>query len=522
VHNTIKHYDALLVHVPKPNEYYPILGTYELINIIPYGLFSIAAHAQQNGHRVGIVHLGIEQELDPEFSLARFVKDKGALTVGFSLHWHYQAAAVIDQIALLKQKLPATRIVLGGITASYFAKSIVEQFPVDGVCQGEGERTFSKILDQAVGAPLDGIPNLVYPGPNGVVASAERHEPDAEELAGYHYFDAELLVHPEQYLRFCHTPWVRPKGLIKAAYGRGLIRDEKLFTLPTFRGCPYNCSYCGGTRNAYSRFMNRGNFAVIDAKPLILALKNAATAGFRSLLFEYINFPEAEKQVLEIISALSGLPEFYNLIIECRNIPSSRFVTSVGKLVKQGRKVRFNLSADVANDIIRKLHNKPQVSDGKLFDTIELCRMNHVDVEVFFTAGFSRISPNSTKQLREKCEQFIKKGAVAVRVQSGIIEPGSMIYEAPDHFGMERTVNGLGDYIEMHRSKTFPPDLGFTLAGVSPRLHNKQTQQMLCHEFCLINKRFRVEKGKKAGTFSGKLFPVACKILQSMQGLIRR
>lgn len=135
--------------------------------------------------------------------------------------------------ARIKARMPALRIVYGGVFPTYHWHDVLEQEPaVDFVVRGEGERTALRLV-QAIAAGDDpaSVPGIAYRCDGRVVTTGQ-----AEMLANLD--DArvgwELIDHDR------YSYWGGRKAVV----------------VQFSRGCPYLCSYCG-QRGFWTRWRHR-------------------------------------------------------------------------------------------------------------------------------------------------------------------------------------------------------------------------------------------------------------------------
>ncbi len=110
--------------------------------IMPMGLISIGDMLQKDGHEVRILNVGLEKKHNRKFSIEEYIKKFSPHFVGIDMHWYPYMYNSIKLAKIAKENGCIT--ILGGITASIFAKEILELFDfIDGVIIGEGEIPFS-------------------------------------------------------------------------------------------------------------------------------------------------------------------------------------------------------------------------------------------------------------------------------------------------------------------------------------------------------------------------------------------
>lgn len=190
--------------------------------VTPYGILSIAAVLKKDGHTV--------QVFDPFFGNRAFIESVqsfkpdligiSALTASYG-----QAKKIVE---LLRNKLPHTRICLGGIHATALPEKTLQDIPVDFVVLGEGEPVLSEICKNKENFSnfyrYNGIAYL-----NNGVFTANPRKPLIENLddlpfPAWHLLPLEKYFIPPGYIRSCF-------------FSRTLV-------IYSSRGCPHHCIFC--------------------------------------------------------------------------------------------------------------------------------------------------------------------------------------------------------------------------------------------------------------------------------------
>jgi hypothetical protein len=121
--------DCLFVHCPKFNNYYRPIGEYIFVNYMPMGLLALADLLVREGYETEVVHLGVEWMEDQAFSLGAYIAQVKPRIVALSLFWHPQSYEVLEWARRIKEAFPEVFLLLGGLTASFYHREIMEQFP---------------------------------------------------------------------------------------------------------------------------------------------------------------------------------------------------------------------------------------------------------------------------------------------------------------------------------------------------------------------------------------------------------
>ncbi len=193
----------------------------------PLGLGYLAAVMEAEGHTAAIFDLGLEPRQPLEQAIAPLVAFAPDLVGITAMTNNYHSAEAT--CALVKERLGCP-VVLGGPHATVFPERVAADPHVDYVVYGEGEETLRELVRALVAfGPRPGdevlgqIRGLCFTAASGeVIRTPERpliRDLDALPFPARHLFALERYP-------------------LYAANG------ERMVTLLSSRGCPYNCSYC--------------------------------------------------------------------------------------------------------------------------------------------------------------------------------------------------------------------------------------------------------------------------------------
>ena len=199
----------------------------QLVNSYPpLGLAYLAAVLERAGHSVRVFDFGLSPHSELAEDVARvaeFAPELIGLTA-MTNTW-YSAVALADA---LKAALHCP-IVIGGPHATVFPERVAQEPAVDYVVVGEGEETLLElvgVLERSDFSPtaeaLGAVRGLCFMRGGALVKTAERpliRDLDALPFPARHLFD--LWAYP------LYTP-----------------DNQRMLTVLSSRGCPYNCSYC--------------------------------------------------------------------------------------------------------------------------------------------------------------------------------------------------------------------------------------------------------------------------------------
>ena len=133
----------------------------------------------------------------------------------------------ISTLRSLHEVMPDTKLVLGGIHATFTADRILRDYPfVDYIVKGEAEETFPKLMDCIErGATPSGVPGVGFSDNGSVTINNDTLIEDLDSLP----FPARHLL-PDIDYGYMHEN-------IRLTFGR-------FTTISSSRGCPFRCSYC--------------------------------------------------------------------------------------------------------------------------------------------------------------------------------------------------------------------------------------------------------------------------------------
>ncbi|MCB9183583.1 MAG: magnesium-protoporphyrin IX monomethyl ester anaerobic oxidative cyclase [Flavobacteriales bacterium] len=187
----------------------------------PLGLLSIGGPLIDAGHAVEL--------LDADYAPMTFEAivadvercEPDAILLGHS--GSTSAQPIINALTgLIKSRLPAVRIVVGGVFPTYHWRQILEENPsIDVIVRGEGEEVALRLIEAwCTGQELDAVPGLAF-RKNGLPWKTE---------------PAPVLQDLDRY----RVGWELMKGYRYTYWGQ-----RKAVVIQFSRGCPYPCTYCG-------------------------------------------------------------------------------------------------------------------------------------------------------------------------------------------------------------------------------------------------------------------------------------
>lgn len=232
----------------------------------PIGVGYIASLSRQKGHDVSIIDARSEP-LSVEQAAERISVEKPDLLGVSVLTANYLAARSI--VRRVKERIPRTKIVLGGPHASALPQEVLGDTAADFVIRGEGEHALLRLADilQKGNGDLSSVDNLCYRKNGGIILNP--HIERIEELDSLP-FPAWDLIPPRRYPPAPHL---------------FLFKNYPIAPVITSRGCPFSCHFCASGQLMGHKLRVRS--AANVANEIELLVKKY---GVREIHFEDDNF----------------------------------------------------------------------------------------------------------------------------------------------------------------------------------------------------------------------------------------
>ena len=354
--------NVLLIHVSNKSQKFP-----EDIQYIPNGLFSIANELKKKNNHVEILHLGLE-EMDPNFSILDYISLNNIDFVGLTLHWVYQTYPVIKLAQNIKKQFKDIKIILGGLSASYFSSVIMRDLKfIDYIIKGSGEKPFIELIESInlIKYPKN-IPNLVFRDKSGIVIENEvNYFLNDTNIIDTCHTNLSLLKNWTSYLKDVANYFTYFKGL----------EDKFYFPYFTFYGkCKKNCGFCGGSIYSKKDFSHNFNFPL---KKISMDLENLYNNyGVKSISLCTLEY----NQLIDILNELNN-----------KNLNFDHFIELCCGLIIDNNKLDYMVSL-IKNKYFISLNLPLNFLDEKSIDKIKTF-INHSLLNNYNTGIVLAISP---------------------------------------------------------------------------------------------------------------------------------
>jgi anaerobic magnesium-protoporphyrin IX monomethyl ester cyclase len=321
----------------------------------------------------------IDGNIDRDFvsTALRAIESGRVDAVGVSVMGGPQLSTGIAASRAIRARFPRIPIIWGGHFPTICAEAALNVPYVDYAVRGQGEKTFSELLDSLfydVPTPLDAISGLSWRSGDHVVHNQNRAFSPAGLARSLPY---ERLGDPRRYLASTYL------GRRTTGYQAAL-------------GCRFRCTFCGVAA------MFRGKTALPAPERLDLDLKFLTTQfGVDSVIFYDHNFFDREEDTVPLLEVLAK----HQLPWWCfaRSDALLNLSERSWSLVRKSRLRMAYIGAESPSDWM--LHNiRKGTSTDQTLAVVEKCRSNGVIPELSFMLA----PPHDPEGETEKTFNFIR------------------------------------------------------------------------------------------------------------------
>ncbi len=258
----------------------------------PLGLGYIASVLLKNGYQVEILdpskdRLSFDDAVD-------YIIASNPDVIGLSiLTSRYNTSK--ELITKLKEKLPQTKIIVGGVHISALPQISVKELKADYGVIGEGEYTLLELLDYFKGKKkIEDIPGLVYYQDGEIASNQKRYNIDNLDSIP---FPAWQLMDPREYPPMPH---------------QFFFKKYPIAPIMTTRGCPHICTFCAAESIWGRKYRTRSVKNIVDEIELLVT-----KYGVKEIHIEDDNFTLIKKHALDVCNEI--IKRRLNIVWKCPN-----------------------------------------------------------------------------------------------------------------------------------------------------------------------------------------------------------
>jgi len=362
----------------------------------PLGLSYISSYILQFGYKSEIIDCSGQGI--PYSSIPSIVKNKNPKIIGISSTTPVIHRA-IELAYLLKSINRNILIVLGGSHVSVLGEELLEEVnAVDIIVKGEGEITFTEILDMHIRQQIkiEDIKGISYRNKEKIVSNPPR--PNILNIDLIPFPSREVINYPNYRMP---TKW-NFKG--------------PFATVITSRGCPFLCKFC----YVHKMFGRKVRFRSVDniIKELKVLIQNF---GIKDIIFYDDTLTLNKERIVNLCNRI--LIEKINISWGCYSRVDTIDEDIVQIMKKAGcRMISFGVESG-SDEILKRMGKGITVEDS--INAISICNKHKIETSVSVLVGF----PGETVKTIIDTKQFLKRlDPLFVSIFRLIPYPGTILF----------------------------------------------------------------------------------------------
>ncbi len=400
---------------------------------IPVGFFSLSNYLSERGWDCRILNLASRLAKSGYSRTVSELKQINADVVGIDIHWLLHAPGALKAAGLLKSHHPATKIVLGGFSATYFHEELIKCDAVDYVVRGESTELplYELLCAIEKGAGFEDVPNLTWKDGEAYQVNPLSYRPDFIEVDySYKQLFKNMLKHRDF------------RGSLPAASDwlssfSGII---------TCRGCTCRCANCGGSNFSLGRTSVVKRSAEQIVNEAVFA-QNLTPSKAQIMLFGDIRMGDEADIITGLAGAKIANPLRYELFWPANDL-------FLNKLAGTTRKLRLSFSAESHDEQIRRSFGK-DYSNREMEQMIEAALGLGADFTLFFMIGLPFQSVQSVRETYDYCEYLMDQYArnkpgrlvTCIHMLAPYLDPGSPAFLKPEEHGYRLFYRSLSEHL---------------------------------------------------------------------------
>lgn len=449
--------DLLLLHAPSVHDFRKkavmwgpvsdVIPSTPVFEMYPIGFLTIAEYLGRHGYRVRILNAALRMLRSRSYDVRRALAGMDAPVVGIDLHWLVHAQGALELASLVKEQNPRAKVVLGGISSTYFHEVLLRDYPqVDLVLRGDTtEAPFLQLLDALFkGAPLDKVENLSWRDGGKVRVNPLSHSP---ENLDHISLDYRVIVKTAVRYRDIdgHLPYLD-------------WRNRPLTMALPFRGCIHACLACGGSARCYCDILGRKGLGLRSPAKVAQEIASAHELVRAPVFLVHDPRMAGAKYAESLLHELKASGTDAEVIFEYFTPPPEDYIRAVARSTQ-----RFDvqISPESHDDAVRRAQGRPYTTKA-----LEKCLSSTMEagcgkLDVFFMIGLSGQTRESVRSTVKYCGELMERypggqgtGLTAfISPLAPFIDPGSAAFEEPEKHGYRR----LFATFEEHRRALLSP-----------------------------------------------------------------
>lgn len=428
---------------------------------MPMGMLGLADLIDREGYTVRLIHLGIEKQINNHYDAATLIEEEEPDILLLSLHWHFQSHSTIEFAKRIKNISKKVLVGIGGLTASFYAREIMENFScIDFIIQGDAEVPVVELIKSLEHKQsLQKIPNLVYRSSKDIIHSNPiTFVADEAILNNIHYHRLDLFKnHPYYSSKLCYS---------YNTIDKGLLQNNELY-IPLGRGCNVNCIDCGGSKEAFKLTCNRKDITIRKVEAVardILTLYDQYNITKINLCFDAL----LHSKNMDYFKNLFSLIRKHTQEIGCNffawfSLIDEDFIKHYKQTFNIEQSTLF-ISTTHLSERIRSQHGGIDFDYDQLKNIVQIITHNKISC-VLCNYYHPYESKEDTINKVAVSSELAKKYGVSFIHEIPELEPASL-WDLENEKGIEKSRSCFMDYYQYNKTffmlrLGFPEDLGY-------------------------------------------------------------
>lgn len=462
--------DLILLHPPSifnfrelPIFYGPIsdvIPSSSLFENYPIGFITLSEHLNRNGISVRVVNLALKMLRDRSFDPEAFVARLDPVAFGIDLHWLPHVDGSLTLAELVKKHHPGTPVIFGGLSATYYHREIMADYPfVDFILCGDSTEEPLRLLMEAIknGGDFATVPNLVWrDGRGGVVDNGISYRPPNLDHVHFDY------SHPLKMTVKYHDP----SGYLPF---RNWLSNPVMAVF-SCRGCLHDCVSCGGSASAFHRLCGRDRPAFRSPELLAKDIRAIAACTGAPVMVVGDLLQAGRDYAERFLRAMRRYRIENEIAIEFFHPPPAEFVRLVSDSL-----INFNveISPESHDPRVRRAFGKNygnaelEASVAALIDST--CRR----LDLFFMVGLPyqdyRSVMDTVEYGGELLRRFGENGTLLPMIAplAPFVDPGCRLFEEAERFGYRLFARTLREHRQAMLMPTWKQRLNYETSWMS-------------------------------------------------------
>lgn len=462
--------DLILLHPPSifnfrelPIFYGPIsdvIPSSSLFENYPIGFITLSEHLNRNGISVRVVNLALKMLRDRSFDPEAFVARLDPVAFGIDLHWLPHVDGSLTLAELVKKHHPGTPVIFGGLSATYYHREIMADYPfVDFILCGDSTEEPLRLLMEAIknGGDFATVPNLVWrDGRGGVVDNGISYRPPNLDHVHFDY------SHPLKMTVKYHDP----SGYLPF---RNWLSNPVMAVF-SCRGCLHDCVSCGGSASAFHRLCGRDRPAFRSPELLAKDIRAIAACTGAPVMVVGDLLQAGRDYAERFLRAMKRYRIENEIAIEFFHPPPAEFVRLVSDSL-----INFNveISPESHDPRVRRAFGKNygnaelEASVAALIDST--CRR----LDLFFMVGLPyqdcRSVMDTVEYGGELLRRFGENGTLLPMIAplAPFVDPGCRLFEEAERFGYRLFARTLREHRQAMLMPTWKQRLNYETSWMS-------------------------------------------------------